>query len=57
MKIPEGTHLLNMLILPAPPHVSATLPVQGMLQPVLPSGAGIPGASIMLSQSVKIPGE
>jgi len=40
-----------MLILSAPPHISAALPVQAMLQPALPSGAGTPGASIILSQS------
>ena len=57
MKIPEGSHVLNMLILFAPPHVSAALPVQGMLQPVLPSGAGTPGTSITLSQSNNSEGE
>lgn len=45
----ELTYWVNILILLAPPHISAAFPVQGMLQP---SVAGAPGASMMLSQSI-----
>lgn len=43
------THKEKTLILVAPPHISAELPVQVMLHP--PSVAGTPGDSMRLSQS------